>query len=44
MNTRGEETNPHTPGSSLIEVVFEKVTLAIHEVRLVVFHGDISSL
>ena len=34
----------HTPGNSLIEVVFGKVTQAIHEARLVVFHGHISSL
>lgn len=34
----------HTPGNSLIEVVFGKVTQAIHEAPLVVFHGHISSL
>ena len=34
----------HTPGSSLIEVVFGKVIQANHEAQLVVFHGRISSL
>ena len=34
----------HTPGNNLIEVVFGKVTQAIHEARLVGFHGHISSL
>ena len=34
----------HTPGNSLIEVVFEKVTQAIYEAQLVGFHDHISSL
>lgn len=43
MNTSSEETIA-TPGNSSIEVVFGKVTQAIHEARLVAFHGHISSL